>query len=42
VQHGVYRRLPEVLAQNVGTICILRALRPFAVAEEGEFDPFKD
>jgi tRNA-splicing ligase RtcB len=39
-----YRRLPEVLAEHVGTIRVLHTLRPFAVAMagEGEFDPFKD
>jgi tRNA-splicing ligase RtcB (3'-phosphate/5'-hydroxy nucleic acid ligase) len=39
-----YRRLPEVLAQHAGTIRVLHALRPFAVAMagSGEFDPFKD
>jgi tRNA-splicing ligase RtcB len=39
-----YRRLPEVLAQHAGTICVLHTLRPFAVvmAGAGEVDPFKD
>ncbi len=39
-----YRRLPEVLAQQAGTIRIQHTLRPFAVAMagDGEFDPFKD
>lgn len=39
-----YRRLPDVLAHHAGTIRVVRALRPFAVAMagEGEFDPFKD
>ena len=39
-----YRRLPEVLAAQGGTIRVLHRLRPFAVAMAGpgEFDPFKD
>ncbi|MGU3475670.1 RtcB family protein [Methylobacterium sp. D48H] len=39
-----YRRLPDVLAEHVGTIRVLHTLRPFAVAMagEGEFDPYKD
>jgi tRNA-splicing ligase RtcB len=39
-----YRRLPDVLAQHVGTVKVLHTLRPFAVAMAGagEFDPFKD
>jgi tRNA-splicing ligase RtcB len=39
-----YRRLPEVLAAQGGTINVLHTLRPFAVAMagEGEFDPYKD
>ena len=39
-----YRRLPDVLAEDAGSIRVLHTLRPFAVAMagEGEFDPFKD
>jgi tRNA-splicing ligase RtcB (3'-phosphate/5'-hydroxy nucleic acid ligase) len=39
-----YRRLPEVLAHHSGSVRVLHARRPFAVAMagEGEFDPFKD
>lgn len=39
-----YRRLPEVLAAQGGTVKVLHRLRPFAVAMAGagEFDPFKD
>jgi tRNA-splicing ligase RtcB len=39
-----YRRLPEVLAHHSGSVRVLHARRPFAVAmaREGEFDPFKD
>jgi tRNA-splicing ligase RtcB (3'-phosphate/5'-hydroxy nucleic acid ligase) len=39
-----YRRLPDVLAAHAGTIEIVHRLRPFGVimAEENEFDPFKD
>jgi tRNA-splicing ligase RtcB (3'-phosphate/5'-hydroxy nucleic acid ligase) len=36
--------LVEVLAEHSGSIKVLYTLRPFAVAmaEENEFDPFKD
>ena len=39
-----YRRLPEVLAEHAGSVKVIHALRPFAVAMagSGEFDPFKD
>jgi tRNA-splicing ligase RtcB len=39
-----YRRLPEVIAAQGGTVRVLHRLRPFAVAMAGpgEFDPFKD
>lgn len=39
-----YRRLPEVLAAQGGTVRVLHRLRPFAVAMAGpgESDPFKD
>ena len=39
-----YRRLPDVLAAQGGTVRVLHRLRPFAVAMAGpgEFDPFKD
>jgi tRNA-splicing ligase RtcB len=39
-----YRRLPDVLAAQAGTIKIQHRLHPFAVvmAGAGEFDPFKD
>ena len=39
-----YRRLPDVLAQHIGTINVMHTLRPFAVvmAGAGELDPFKD
>lgn len=39
-----YRRLPEVLADQGGTIRLVHTLRPFAVAMagEGEVDPWKD
>ena len=39
-----YRRLPEVIAQHVGTVKVLHTLRPFAVAMAGtrEPDPWKD
>jgi tRNA-splicing ligase RtcB (3'-phosphate/5'-hydroxy nucleic acid ligase) len=40
----VYRRLPEVLAAQEGTIEILHTLRPLVVVMAGadEFDPYKD
>jgi tRNA-splicing ligase RtcB len=40
----VYRRLPEVLAAQGGTIEILHTLRPLVVLMAGadEFDPYKD
>ena len=40
----VYRRLPEVLAAQEGTIEILHTLRPLIVVMAGadEFDPYKD
>jgi tRNA-splicing ligase RtcB len=40
----VYRRLPEVLAAQEGTIEVLHTLRPLVVvmAGAGEFDPYKD
>lgn len=40
----VYRRLPEVLAAQEGTIEVLHTLRPLIVvmAGGGEFDPYKD
>ncbi len=40
----VYRRLPEVLAQHVGSIRILHTLRPLGVVMAGEdvYDPYKD
>jgi tRNA-splicing ligase RtcB len=40
----VYRRLPDVLAAQEGTIEILHTLRPLIVvmAGENEFDPYKD
>src|SRR4029077_1397083 len=39
-----YRRLPDVLAEHVGTVKIEHTLRPFAVVMAGAdvFDPFKD
>jgi tRNA-splicing ligase RtcB len=39
-----YRRLPDVLEAQGGTVRVLHCLRPFAVAMAGpgEFDPFKD
>ena len=39
-----YRRLPEVLAAQRGTVEVLEVLRPLLVvmAGEGEFDPYKD
>jgi tRNA-splicing ligase RtcB len=40
----VYRRLPEVLAAQEGTVRILHTLRPLIVVMAGadEFDPYKD
>lgn len=40
----VYRRLPEVLAAQEGTIEVLHTLRPLIVvmAGENEFDPYRD
>jgi tRNA-splicing ligase RtcB (3'-phosphate/5'-hydroxy nucleic acid ligase) len=40
----VYRRLPEVLAAQQGTVEVLHTLRPLIVvmAGETEFDPYKD
>jgi tRNA-splicing ligase RtcB len=40
----VYRRLPEVLAAQEGTIEVLHTLTPLVVvmAGENEFDPYKD
>ncbi|MES2177054.1 MAG: RtcB family protein [Gemmatimonadota bacterium] len=40
----VYRRLPEVLSAQEGTIEVLHVLRPLVVvmAGENEFDPYKD
>jgi tRNA-splicing ligase RtcB len=40
----VYRRLPDVLAAQGGTIEVLHTLRPLVVvmAGAGEFDPYKD
>ena len=40
----VYRRLPEVLAAQEGTVDVLHTLRPLAVVMAGtdEFDPYKD
>jgi len=40
----VYRRLPEVLAAQEGTVEVLHTLRPLAVVMAGadEFDPYKD
>ncbi len=39
-----YRRLPEVLAAQGGTVKVLHTLRPIVVAMAGakEFDPYKD
>jgi len=39
-----YRRLPDVLAAQQGTIEILHTLRPLVVVMAGaeEFDPYKD
>jgi tRNA-splicing ligase RtcB (3'-phosphate/5'-hydroxy nucleic acid ligase) len=40
----VYRRLPEVLTAQRGTVEVLHVLRPLIVvmAGDGEFDPYKD
>jgi len=40
----VYRRLPEVLAAQQGTIDVLHTLRPLIVVMAGAdlFDPYKD
>jgi len=40
----VYRRLPEVLAAQKGTIEVLHTLRPLIVVMAGAdlFDPYKD
>jgi len=40
----VYRRLPDVLAAQGGTIEVVHTLRPLIVvmAGDGEFDPYKD
>ena len=40
----VYRRLPDVLAAQMGTIDVLHRLRPLVVVMAGanEFDPYKD
>ena len=40
----VYRRLPEVLAAQEGTVQVLHTLRPLIVVMAGadEFDPYKD
>jgi len=40
----VYRRLPDVLAAQQGTVEVLHTLRPLIVvmAGENEFDPYKD
>jgi tRNA-splicing ligase RtcB len=40
----VYRRLPEVLAAQRGTIEVLHVLQPLIVvmAGDNEFDPYKD
>lgn len=40
----VYRRLPDVLAAQAGTIDVLHVLRPLIVVMAGanEFDPYKD
>lgn len=39
-----YKRLPEVLAEHAGTVCILHTLKPLgvAMASAHEFDPYKD
>jgi tRNA-splicing ligase RtcB len=40
----VYRRLPEVLSAQEGTVEVLHTLRPLIVvmAAAHEFDPYKD
>ena len=40
----VYRRLPQVLAAQEGTVAVLHTLHPLIVvmAGEDEFDPYKD
>jgi tRNA-splicing ligase RtcB len=40
----VYRRLPEVLAAQEGTIEVLHVLKPLVVVMAGadELDPYKD
>ncbi len=40
----VYRRLPDVLREHVGTIRVVHTLTPMgvAMAGESEFDPYKD
>jgi tRNA-splicing ligase RtcB len=40
----VYRRLPDVLTAQKGTIDVLHTLRPLIVVMAGakEFDPYKD
>ena len=40
----VYRRLPDVLAAQQGTIEVLHTLRPLIVVMAGadQFDPYKD
>ena len=40
----VYRRLPDVLAAQKGTIEVLHTLRPLIVVMAGDdvFDPYKD
>ena len=40
----VYRRLPDVLAAQEGTVEVLHRLRPLVVVMAGadEFDPYKD
>jgi tRNA-splicing ligase RtcB len=40
----VYRRLPEVLAAQEGTVEVLHTLRPLVVVMAGadEFDPYRD
>ena len=39
-----YRRLPEVIAAQEGTVDVLHTLRPLVVVMAGadEFDPYKD
>ena len=40
----VYRRLPDVLSAQRGTVDVLHVLRPLIVvmAGDNEFDPYKD